>query len=84
MAEVIKYAITFSSKFFNELNLILNKSIINKQYFDKIIYESAKFKAKIVEEDEKEKKGVRELLNFGHTFGHALETITKYRQLILG
>ena len=84
MAEVIKYAITFSSKFFNELNLILNKSIINKQDFDKIIYESAKFKAKIVEEDEKEKKGVRELLNFGHTFGHALETITKYKKFLHG
>ena len=84
MAEVIKYAITFSSKFFNELNLILNKSIINKQDFDKIIYESCKFKAKIVEEDEKEKKGVRELLNFGHTFGHALETITKYKKFLHG
>ena len=84
MGEVIKYAITFSSDFFNELNLILNKSIITKQDFNKIIYESCKFKAKIVEEDEKEKKGVRELLNFGHTFGHALETITKYKKFLHG
>lgn len=84
MGEIIKYAITFSSKFFTELNLILNKSIINKQDFDKIIYESCKFKAKIVEEDEKERKGVRELLNFGHTFGHALETITKYKTFLHG
>jgi len=84
MGEIIKYAITFSSKFFNELNSILNKSIINKQDFNKIIYESCKFKAKIVEEDEKERKGVRELLNFGHTFGHALETITKYKKFLHG
>lgn len=84
MGEVIKYAITFSSKFFKELNTILNKSIINKQDFDKLIYESCKFKAKIVEEDEKEKKGVRELLNFGHTFGHALETVTEYKKFLHG
>lgn len=84
MGEVIKYAITFSSKFFKELNTILNKSIINKQDFDKLIYESCKFKAKIVEEDEKEKKGVRELLNFGHTFGHALETVTGYKKFLHG
>ena len=54
MAEVIKYAITFSSKFFDELNVILDKSIVSKKDFDKLIYESCKFKAKVVEEDEKE------------------------------
>ena len=84
MAEVIKYAITFSAEFFNELDAILNKSVINKKDFDKIIYECCKFKAKVVEEDEKERKGVRELLNFGHTFGHALETVTKYKKYLHG
>jgi len=84
MGEIIKYAITFSPKFFNELNKILNRSVVNKKDFDKLIYESCRFKAKIVEEDEKEKKGVRELLNFGHTFGHALETITKYKKYLHG
>lgn len=84
MGEVIKYAVTFSAEFFDELNRILNKSVISEKDFNKIIYESCKFKAKIVEEDEKEKKGIRELLNFGHTFGHALETITKYKKYLHG
>ena len=84
MGEVIKYAITFSSKFFDELNTILDKSVVSKKDFDKLIYESCKFKAKVVEEDEKERKGVRELLNFGHTFGHALETVTKYKKYLHG
>lgn len=84
IGEIIKYAITFSFKFFNDLNFILCKSIITINDFKKIIYESCKFKAKIVEEDEKEKKGVRELLNFGHTFGHALETVTKYKRFLHG
>ena len=84
MGEVIKYAITFSTEFFDELNVILNKSIVSKKDFDKIICECCKFKAKVVEEDEKERKGVRELLNFGHTFGHALETVTKYKKYLHG
>ena len=43
-------------------------------------------KAKIVAEDEREadtKKGVRALLNFGHTFGHALEAATGYGDLLV-
>lgn len=84
MAEIIKYAIMFSDKFFKELNIILNKSIITKKDFDKIIYKCCKFKIRIIEQDEKERKGIRELLNFGHTFGHALETITKYKKYLHG
>jgi 3-dehydroquinate synthase len=40
-------------------------------------------KSKIVEKDEEE-KGVRSILNFGHTIGHALETLTSYRQYTHG
>jgi 3-dehydroquinate synthetase len=38
----------------------------------------ARAKAKIVEQDEREESGTRALLNLGHTFGHALERITRY------
>ena len=84
MGEVIKYAIAFSSKFFDSLNSSLDKSILTLNDFNDIIYKCCKFKAKIVEEDEKEQKGVRELLNLGHTFGHALETLTKYKKYLHG
>ncbi len=40
-------------------------------------------KAHIVERDERE-SGLREILNFGHTFGHALEAITEYRRFLHG
>ena len=40
----------------------------------KTIKTSCKIKSKIVEQDEKE-KGIREILNFGHTFGHAIESL---------
>lgn len=84
MGEVIKYAIAFSPKFFNSLNLLPEKSTFTINDFDDIIYKCCKFKSKIVEEDEKEKKGIRELLNLGHTFGHALETTTKYKKFLHG
>lgn len=84
MAEVIKYAVSFDDKFFQQLKLIFNKSIISEQDFAYIIYKSCKYKADIVQEDEKETKGIRDLLNFGHTFAHALETVTKYKKFLHG
>jgi 3-dehydroquinate synthase len=76
MAEVIKYAVSFDVKFFRKLKLIFEKAVISEKDFENIIYKSCRFKADIVRKDEKETKGLRELLNFGHTFAHALETVT--------
>ena len=45
----------------------------------KIIYESVKIKSAIVSSDEKEETGLRNILNFGHTFAHAYESSTSYR-----
>jgi 3-dehydroquinate synthase len=44
-----------------------------------VIGESCRIKAHVVEEDEHE-TGLRRTLNFGHTVGHALEAVTKYRR----
>ena len=52
---------------------------LTQDLLESIISRSCAIKAKVVSEDEKEEKGLREILNFGHTFGHALETITQYR-----
>ena len=84
MAEVIKYAVSFDVKFFRELSLIFEKEFISEKDFENIIYKSCKFKADIVGKDEKETKGLRELLNFGHTFAHALETVTEYKEFLHG
>jgi 3-dehydroquinate synthetase len=50
---------------------------------EEIIEESVKTKAKIVTSDEKE-KGLRAILNFGHTFGHAIEAHSKYKGISHG
>src|SRR5690606_12378957 len=49
-----------------------------------IIYRCCAIKAKIVMEDADETKGSRSLLNLGHTFGHALETVAGYGEYLHG
>jgi 3-dehydroquinate synthase len=48
----------------------------NEEVITQMVYESVKIKAQVVEADERE-KGERRLLNFGHTFAHAIEKMTK-------
>ncbi len=47
-----------------------------------MIARAAKVKARVVEQDEFEARGIRTLLNLGHTFGHALETASGYRRSV--
>jgi 3-dehydroquinate synthase len=47
------------------------------------VWRAAALKAHVVARDEKD-SGLREILNFGHTFGHALETFTRYRRFLHG
>ncbi|MGB6546401.1 MAG: 3-dehydroquinate synthase [Candidatus Acidiferrales bacterium] len=51
----------------------------NPAALEYILSRSAALKARVVSRDEKD-SGLREILNFGHTFGHALETVTRYRR----
>jgi 3-dehydroquinate synthase len=85
LAEAVKYALIQDRSFFNFLKSNYKK--INKfepHILLKIIYICAQIKAKIVESDEKEKKGIRTLLNFGHTLAHALEASGQYKNLSHG
>ncbi len=77
-AEVLKYALIKNKNFFNWLKLNGKKIIqLNNDSCAQAIWESCRIKSYIVSKDEKE-KGLREILNFGHTFGHALESLTNY------
>lgn len=70
MGEIIKYAALFDIKMFESLE---NK---NYKYMD-LIKRSIEIKTKITLEDEYD-RGIRNLLNFGHTIGHAIEAKYKY------
>lgn len=76
LAEVVKYGCANSKKLFTFLEK--TEDISDKKNLQKIVYESAVIKAKIVSEDERE-SGLRETLNFGHTVAHALEIHTNHK-----
>ena len=79
-AEIIKHCLIKDKKLFNWLeNKISKKRKLNTTDLTYLIYRSIKIKSAIVEKDEKE-QNLRALLNFGHTFGHAFETLGKYKK----
>ncbi len=83
-AEIVKHSIINDSKFFKWLNFNSKKLLnLDTKILSDAIYKSILIKKKYVLNDEKEKlKNVnsRAILNFGHTFGHALETYYKYNK----
>lgn len=91
LGEVVKYSfIEKSCRCEEELNLtnflsekseeILSR---NEKTLSKLIEICVKLKISVVEKDEKE-NGLRRILNFGHTYGHAIEKITKYKKYTHG
>ena len=76
IGEIIKHALIKGGLFFNRLKTDLIKIQKNSIIAQEIIYQSLLIKKEIVEEDELD-TGIRKLLNYGHTFGHALEGDTK-------
>ena len=56
---------------------------MDPKIIEEIIFLSIQTKAKIVTKDEKE-NGIRAILNFGHTFGHAIEGHSKYKKILHG
>jgi len=82
LAEVVKYGVITDAplfKFMEKNSLgVLN---LNKKALIHIITACSKIKAKIVENDERETRGLRTILNFGHTIGHALEAASRYANI---
>jgi 3-dehydroquinate synthase len=80
LAEVIKYGVIADAKLFVYLEQNLEKILRREAAaLEHIIRRSVEIKAWVVSKDERE-SGLREILNYGHTFGHALESTTRYRR----
>ena len=78
--EVVKYGVIASPALFERLVAELPAIFAREPAaLMPIIAESCTIKARVVEQDERE-SGPRRALNFGHTAGHALEAVTKYRR----
>ncbi|MFH1540394.1 MAG: 3-dehydroquinate synthase [Elusimicrobiota bacterium] len=87
LAEVIKYGIIMDKKYFTmlEKNLMKIKSL-TIEHIEYIVWRACQLKKRVVEFDEKEceKHGLRIILNFGHTIGHAIESATNYKTYLHG
>lgn len=85
LAEVIKYGVIRDPKLFkyleDNIDLLTQNSKLGTRNLVllHIVKRSCAIKASVVEADERE-AGIRAILNFGHTFGHAVEAVTKYKE----
>ena len=70
LAEILKYGITYDIKVWDE---IINFKDLNISDLNKLIHRSIEIKNEVVIKDPKE-AGIRKILNFGHTLGHAIES----------
>jgi len=80
MYEVVKYGVIASRPLFDQVSAQVRKLMSrDSAALAPVIADCCRIKARVVEEDEFE-AGPRRVLNFGHTVGHALEAVTKYRR----
>lgn len=85
LAEVIKYGIIRDLKLFRFLEQNVSKILArNPDALSRIVTACSRIKASVVSRDEKETKGERMILNYGHTFGHAFEQVLNYKNIMHG
>ena len=84
LAEVIKYGIIYDSALFRRLERDLPKLLRrDRQTLAAVVAQCCEIKAEVVRQDETE-GGLRAILNFGHSIGHALEAISHYGKYLHG
>ncbi len=84
LAEVVKYGVIADPELFAFLENNSEKILsLNPDCLEHIIETSCAIKAQVVERDERESRH-RMILNFGHTFGHSIETLTNYTEYLHG
>ncbi|MGC2764681.1 MAG: 3-dehydroquinate synthase [Candidatus Acidiferrum sp.] len=80
LAEIIKYGVIADAKLFAFLEKNLERILgRDERPLEHVIRRSIEIKALVVGRDERE-AGLREILNYGHTFAHALESVTRYKK----
>ena len=80
LAEIIKHAIIADAQMFARLEKDMAKlERRDRKILNDLIPRNIAIKARVVSQDERE-SGLREILNFGHTFAHALESLTRYKR----
>lgn len=79
LGEIFKYALLFDDGYLQKLKRDHRELVrLEPHALQNAVFRCASWKARIVSEDEHDKTGLREILNFGHTVGHALEAATDF------
>jgi 3-dehydroquinate synthase len=85
LAEVVKYGVIGDAALFARLEGQLDRVLARDAgVLVPVVVACCRQKAALVEIDEREERGDRAVLNFGHTLGHAVEALTEYRQFLHG
>ena len=84
LQEAIKYGVIKDPRLFSRITRNLERlKACDEAALTQVVARSCEIKARVVEQDERE-GGLRRILNFGHTVGHALEAVTHYRRFLHG
>ena len=85
LGEVVKYGVIQDGEFFAYLEQHVDQILARDDAaLRHVVARCCQLKAEVVRDDEREQSGRRAILNYGHTFGHALEAATRYQQLLHG
>lgn len=77
--EMIKTALIYDEKLYQQLESFCSKSFVIHDEIKGMIQKCCQIKLDVVSKDFEEKAGIRRILNFGHTVGHALERLFEYQ-----
>ncbi|MEJ8569505.1 3-dehydroquinate synthase [Elongatibacter sediminis] len=84
LAEVVKYGAIMDAEFLDRIESMIDAvTARDPEVLRELVARSVRNKAKVVSADERE-GGIRAILNFGHTFGHAIESVTGYARYLHG
>lgn len=83
LAEVIKYGVIYDADLFARLEREVGKLMTDVRALAEVIARSCAIKAEVVRQDEHD-GGLRNILNYGHTLGHALENVAGYGTFLHG
>ncbi len=85
LGEVVKYGVILDAELFEYLEAnVAGLAARDHDVLRHVIARCCRLKADVVEKDEREEIGLRAVLNYGHTFGHAFETLLGYGELLHG
>jgi 3-dehydroquinate synthase len=85
LGEVVKYGVILDADFLTYLETHVEQlNARDDETLKHVIARCCRLKAGVVEADERETSGLRAVLNYGHTFAHAIEAVTRYGEFLHG